>query len=181
MTLRDLSAGYLTEAAKTVTLPGLLVEIEFASPTAPLRVSSRGDVTWDGKIFVEWGFRSDGLETDGAQATVSGQLVFDDPTLALTTLVLQNAIADRPIRVWPFYGAAPGLFDPLYLFEGVGDDAAIDPTTGRVTISIMQGGGSTLFAPRTYITRENGFNWITPRGTIIPWAGEVYILEGERG
>jgi hypothetical protein len=176
--MRKLSTGFTTEAAKTITSPGLLVEIDFPSP---FRVSSRGDVTWDGKVFIEYGLRTEGLVSDGAQATLAGTLVFDDPTLALATLVLQQGVADRAVRVWPFYGETPGLFDPLYLFEGVGDDAEIDPTTGRVSITIMQGGGSTLFAPRSYITRESGFNWIAPRGTLVSWNGEVFQLEPERG
>lgn len=172
--MKTLTAAVQTEIAKPVTLPGYLVEIMFSTP---FRVSSRGDINWDGKVFIAWGFDVQGLDTDAARSALQGTLDFLNTDNALGTLVLNEGVADRAIRVWQIYGEAPGTFDPVPMFAGAGDDASLDPKAGRCQITLMQAGGVTLFAPRSYITREAGFNFLPASGTIINWGGEQYRLD----
>lgn len=164
-----------TEIAQPVTKPGYLVEIAFSTP---LRLSSRGDINWNGGVFITWGFDVQ-IDVDATRSALAGSVVLNNTENALGTLVLLEGVADRQIKVWQIYGDAPGLYDVVPHFFGSCDEASIDPTNGRVSISVMQSGGVTLYAPRTYITREAGFNFLPAAGTIIPWGGEQYRLEGE--
>lgn len=173
---KTISTALATEIAKPVTSPGYLVEINFSTP---FRISSRGDINWDGKVWITWGFDVQNLDTDAARSSLQGSLNLLNTDLSLSTLVLNEGIADRSIKIWQFYGETPGLFDPQPYFFGAGDEAAIDPTSGRCTITLMQSGGVTLYAPRSYITREAGFNFLPAVGTIIHWGGEQFRLERE--
>jgi hypothetical protein len=172
---KTVSANVQTEIVKTITRPGYLVEIAFSTP---FRISTRGDVNWNGGVFITWGAQVD-MEFDASRSAVGGTLTLQNTENALGTLVLLEGVADRPIRIWSFYGETPGLHDVVPQLFGVGDSASINPSKGTVTISVMQSGGSTLFAPRAYITREAGYNFLPAAGTLINWGGEQFRLERE--
>lgn len=169
------SANVSTEVARTVTRPGYLVEIAFSTP---FRISTRGDINWNGAVFITWGAEVD-IEVDASRSALAGTLRLHNTENALGTLILLEGIADRPIRIWSFYGETPGLFDAVPQLFGVGDGASIDPGKGTVTISVMQAGGTTLYSPRSYITREGGFNFVPAAGSLYSWGGEQFRLERE--
>lgn len=176
MTARTLSPLVTTEIAKPITAPGFLIEILW--PT-PFRASSRGDINWNGSVFIRFGFDVRGLGGDGS--AMNGSIAFDDIDLTMATLIFTNGIADVPINVWKIYGETQGRFDPVPLFTGVGDDASSDATLKRTTISLVEARTATLFAPREYMSRETGFNVLPPRGTVIHWNGEQFVLENDDG
>jgi len=175
---RELSAAFTTALSAQVTVPGYLIEIAFATP---FRLCTRATITWNGLTWSRWGAELKGFVTDGAQSAISGSLILENTDNTLGILILAEGVAERSIKIWQIYGETPGLIDAFFLLQGVGDGANIDINKGLVEISIMQAGGVTLFTPRLYITRENGFQAIPANGTVIQWAGESYVLEGERG
>lgn len=171
--MRTLSSGAATEIAKPVTTPGYFVEILFASP---LRLSSRETLSWSGNSWVSWDLDVTGLSAEADVSTQSGQIVLGDTDNTLAALILAQGIADRAINVWKFYGSAPGPTDPVAMFAGVGDEARFDPDAGRVTVTLAQQGGVTLFSPRRYITKAEGFSVVPAAGAILTWNGETIRL-----
>jgi len=174
---RVLSAGFTAALSAPVTVPGYLVEINFATP---FRMCSRATITWNGLTWSRWGVELRGIVTDGAQSAISGSLLMENTDNTLGTLILGEGVADRAIKIWQIYGETPNVIDALFLMQGVGDSASIDINAGTVEVSIMQSGGATLYTPRRYITREEGFQAIPANGTVVQWAGESYVLEGDR-
>lgn len=175
---RTISPAFTASIAAPVTVPGYLIEIAFATP---FRLCTRATITWAGLTWSRWGAELRSLVTDGSQSAISGSIILENTDNTLSTLILAEGVADRKISIWEIYGETPGIFDVLFLIQGVGDGSGIDINDGKVEISIMQSGGATLYTPRRYVTREEGFQAIPARGTIIAWAGERYVLEGERG
>ncbi len=173
---RTLSSGTTTELAKAVTLPGYFVEILFATP---LRLSSRATLTWSGNTWITWNVRVEGLSADAGSSTQDGKIVLGDTDNTIAALVLAEGIAGRAINVWKFYGTAPGTTDPVALFAGVGDEASLEPDDGRLTITLAQQGGSTLFSPRRYITKAEGFSIVPAEGALLTWNGETIRLTRE--
>ncbi len=169
--MRTLSSALNTEVAKTVTSPGYLVEIMFAMP---VRLSSRGTLTWNGLNWQAADFRVSGLAWDAA-GEQTGRLDLGNTDLTYSSLVLAEGVAERAIRIWKFYGAAPGASDTVQIFNGVGDEAEI--MHRHVSIGLTTEASGTALSPREFIGQASGFNWVPASGTIIPWAGENYRLE----
>jgi len=162
--------------AAAVTEPGYLVQIDFS---APVRLSSRGDVSWSSNAWVAWDIRIGGLLSDGSVSAQNGSLQLGNTDYTIGALVLAEGVAGRAVNIWKFYGATPATGDPVLIFSGVADDATIEPDGGTVNIGLQQQGGMTLYCPRTYITRAAGFSFLPARGTLIQWNGETFKLEAE--
>lgn len=173
---RPLSSALLAAIGGDGTEPGYFVEILFDTP---LHLCSRGTIAWSGTTWTGWDMRVDGLDVDGAQSSQSGTLVLGNADLSIGALVLGEGVSERTINIWKFYGAAPDAADAVHVFAGVGDEAAIDPDAGVVQISLALAGGETLYAPRHYITPEQGFSILPAPGTVIPWGGENFVLRAE--
>lgn len=173
---RSLTAAVQTELANAATTPAYFVEILFSTP---LRLSSRETLTWSGNSWLAWDVRVAGLNADAASSTVDGRLTLGDADNTLAALVLGEGIADRVINVWKFYGSVPAAADPVQVFAGVGDEADINPDDGQVTIGLVQRGGTTLYSPRRYITRAEGFNFLPATGSLLSWNGETIRLTRE--
>lgn len=179
MKTRDLSAATQAAIAQDVTKPGFLAE--FVLPSQTIRISSRGAVTWNGANFIDLGFEVRGVSTTGGQSAMAGSLVISDADLTFATMILGESIADRPVRIWAFYGdTSPAALDPFPIFSGVADEAQIDPDGMRVTVGLMQQRIATTNAPRVFMTHENGFRHLRPPGFQISWGGEVFTLDPER-
>jgi hypothetical protein len=173
---RSLSTPTAAATAADVTLPGYLVEIDFATP---VYLSSRNTLPWNGQTWVAWDIAVDQLGTDGTTASQTGSLTLGNTDYTLGAMVLGEGAAGRPVHVWKFYGTAPALADPVLMFYGVADQATIDPDRGTVSITLQQEGGITQFCPRTYINQASGFNHIPPSGTVIHWNGDTFTLTAE--
>lgn len=173
--MRTLSAATNTAVAGPVTSPGYFVEILF---TSPLRVSSRGTLTWSGNVWTGWDVRVSGLAFDGSASAQNGTLILGNTDLSVGSLVLNQGVADRAVNIWAFLGDAPATADPVQIFAGVGDAVtSIDPDKGTVTISLQQSAAGVLYCPRRYITRENGFSVLPPVGTLVPFNGETFQIQ----
>ena len=176
--MRTLTAAVTTATTGPVTAPGYFVEILFSTP---LRLSSRGTISWGGNPWTGWDVRPSGLVANAEQSTTRGSLVLGNTDYSIGSLVMNQDIVDRAIRIWKFYGSSPAAADPVEVFSGVGSDFLLDPTQGTCTISLQQAGGRSQFSPRRYITAEQGFSFLPSTGTIIHWNGETFILEASRG
>lgn len=115
-----------------------------------------------------------GIASDG-RGDQRGSIELVNSDMAYSALVLNEGWADRPCRVWQFYGDNP--VDAELLLDGVGDDADINPTSGRVTLSVVGESLRTAMFPRRVIGRSTGFNHLRPAGSKITWGGQTYILE----
>lgn len=178
---RSPSPGLALELAKDINLPGVLVEIAF---TSPWRASSRGDLTFNGVPFNAAGFRISGLSSAVDSSSVSGQLEVDDPQRLLTQQVLSEGVSERRIKAWYFYGDPPpsGALDAdkaVHKFSGYGDECAIDPNRGVVSIRLVSASGRTTYSPRLRLTKQNGYNWLPARYTVLEFGGERFVLEPE--
>lgn len=173
---RTLTSGTTTEIGKAVTLPGYFIEILFSTP---LRLSSRATLTWSGNTWITWDARIEGLSADAGSSTQDGKIVLGDTDNSITALVLSEGVAGRAINIWKFYGDAPGPTDPVAIFAGVGDKTSIEPDDGRLSITLAQQGGNTLFSPRRYITKAEGFSIVPAEGALLTWNGETIRLTRE--
>src|SRR5574340_31255 len=131
---RPISTEVSTGTVGPVTLPGFLVEIDFAS--AIFRASSRSAITWNGNVFVPFGMKVTGLGSDGKSSS-SGKIQFDDLDNALGTLILGETVGGANATVWMFYGDGSTL-------------GATDPTSGEVyyrdhNLTAADDDGLTLF------------------------------------
>jgi len=175
---RTLTAALSAELAADRTTPAYLVEILFSTP---LRLSSRSTLTWNGNTWISRDLRIQGLRYDVGTAQQSGNLVLGDLDGSVTVLILREGVAGRAINVWKFYGAAPAPADPVQIFQGAGDAAAMDEKSAGVNISLVQRSARELYAPRRFMTRATGFSILPVPGRIISFNGENFKLERDRG
>lgn len=161
---RDLSGSLPADIAAPITRPGYLVEIGFADP---LRLSSRGDQSYDGLVWT--GGRLGKL----AITEAGGSLELMNTDLLAGALVMGEGVADRAVRVWAFYGDDPA--DVAALFDGVADGAEIGADRVRLTLAAQN--ARTLFSPRRFVGPSAGFSRLTQAGTRLAWGGQTIILE----
>lgn len=168
--MKTLTAALLAELGLTVTRPGYLVEIDFATP---LRLSTLGDISFAGQAWTAADIQVRGLSADqsGQQA---GSLILANTLADYGVLILDEGIADRAIRVWACYAGATA--DALEVFNGVGDEARWD-ASGRITLTLADSALRTAFWPRQRINAASGFTKLIPAGTRIVVAGQPYVLE----
>ena len=163
--MRTLSETTETLTAAPATKPGWLVELAWATP---VRLSSRGSVSWAGYAWVP-----DTIA--GVSIGEGGYVELANGDLAYSALVMNEGVADVPCRIWKFYGDAPGAEDPVLVFDGVLDRAEINHSAVKITLA--QEASRTKMAPRQRIDSSGGFNHLRPAGTRISWGGQVYVLE----
>jgi hypothetical protein len=176
---RTLAGTTASGVSAAVTLPGYFVQIAFNGGANTVYWSSRGTLTWNAQSWTAYDVQVTGLTTDGGGSALNGTLVVGNHDLAAGALVLLYGVSGVAITVWAYYGdSAPGAGDPVKVFEGVGDNADI-PEDGPVRITMQQSGGTTLYCPRTYMTPENGFNWLPTEGQLVVWNGETVRLSAE--
>jgi len=180
--MRTLVGATSSGVAAAVTLPGYLIDIGFSTP---LRISTRGTLTWDSKTWTAADASVGGLSADGAASALNGTIEIGNADTnigglgsTMAGLVLAESVAGKACKIWAFYGdTAPGASDPVKVFEGVCDIADMDPA--RVRVTLQQSGGRTLFCPRTFLTADAGFSFLPTPGQIVNFNGEVVRLNAE--
>ena len=159
-----------TEVGKPVVRPGYLVQIDFSSI---VRVSTSGDRNWNSFLWAGADLKV-AITNDG-KGLQSARLDFFDSVQAIASVVLTEGVSDKRVRIWRFYGDALAAGDPELVFDGYGDD--YDAAYIRSTITATTSGSRVLLAPRTYITKAQGFNFLPAAGTRVQWNGETLVLE----
>ena len=95
--------------------------------------------------------------------------------LAFGALCLNNAPQGRAVDVWAFYEGALATADPVKLFGGSIDDCVI--TEAMVSLQLFSLDRKKIAIPRRRITRDTGFNHLSPAGRVISFGGQRYVLE----
>lgn len=155
--------------------PGYLIDITW-QPGTVTRLSTRGDQSWDGQTWM--GGRTAGvtpLDFDSA-GEPSGKLTLIDADEVFWALIGNLRVADAPVRMWLFYGDAPGADDVIPM-----PDAVIDgvPDIGpKITLTLAAAGARTQFSPRQFLGEEVGITHIDPPGKTVTWGGQTIITEG---
>ncbi len=172
----ETSLAFDAATALTVTAPGDLLRIQFA--TQALRLCTRGDIVWNGELYIGKDFRVTGASMDGARASVEATIVIPDVERLVWALIDNDGIADRAVELRRFYGnSAPALYDVMPVLIGAADSAAVDINTGEVSIVVYHQAGKNSKTPRRFITAEEGFSNITPAGTILSFNGQQFRLD----
>lgn len=167
---RTLTPAQQASVAATVTTPGYLVELGYSTT---LRLSSRGDQSWDGYTWTGGRLgKVSGLTSTGG-GDQRGRIELVNSDLAYSALVLNEGAADIRCRVWVFYGDNPA--DASLVLDGVTDGADIAPD--KVGLSVVGESMRTASFPRRIIGPSTGFNHLRPSGTRITWGGQTYVLE----
>lgn len=152
-----------------VQRPGFLVEVAFSTPQ---RWSSQGTFTWAGHAWTAQAMSLDGLQVEAL--AVRGTLVIDNRDGAIGSLVLEQGIQDRAIRLWGFDAGATGASDVLWLADAVGGGCQI----GAQSVSIaLRDSAELVLAPRTFVSPEAGFTQLLPAGTTLRINGIDYRLD----
>ena len=175
---RSLTGAVNTAIGNAITQPGYLVQIGFS---VALRLSSRGDVVWQGNTWLDWDIEVGGIDVDGTSSEQSGSLTLGNTDNVIGALLLVEGIAEKEVNIWKLYGDAPAASDPVLMFSGVGDGYSLLPDAGKATITLEQQAAQTLYTPRRYITRSAGFSALPPVGTAIMWNGERFFLQRRLG
>ena len=173
--MRSLSAPLLAALAATITRPGFLVVIAFASGT--LTLSSRGTVTIGATTYTAADMDIAGLGAD-AKGEQRGTLRLGNTDGAIGVIVLNEANADWAVWVYVYDAAAILAGDVVEIFAGAGNGAVLDERW--VTIELTSERTSTQFIPAQYLTQEQGFSFLPPAGMRIVTPAGIYTLEPSR-
>lgn len=169
---RTVSAATDAKLSGPAYAPGYLVQLNLSSI---VRFSTRGDVTWNGQIFIRTVLEVSGLEDDSA----AGQLAFDDPTLAVASLVRAENLVGKRVQVARFYEGALATSDPIWFFDGY-IESAREERRPRVTMSISRVASQRSLCPARRVSRVTGFNVMQPEGRQITFRTSAFRLERAR-
>ena len=173
--MRNLSSALQTALAKTITQPGFLVTIAFASGT--LNFSSRGTVTINSVTYTGSDLDVSGLGAD-AKGEQQGAVKIGNTDGAIGAIILGEATADWTVTVQVYDAAATATGDPVQIFTGTGNGATCDERWA--SISVTSGKTITQLLPSEYITAEQGFSYLPPAGMRIVAGNEIYTLQPSR-
>lgn len=171
--MRTLNSGMATQVASTYTDPGFLIAIQI-SASVTLRYSTRGQIDWNGSIYIPVGADPPSYQTN-TSGVQQGSLKFQNLTQSLITAILQYGIADKPVSIWAFDAGALDAADPVLDFYGVGDSVQWDEK--KMTIKIVSQSSRVQFSPRLLISKENGFSQLPAPGMTFVWNNELYELQ----
>ena len=162
-----------TQVTQLLTQPQYLILLEFRSLT--LRYSTRGTVTWNGQSWLGGaGARVDRIQKT-SQGNMTATLTLPNQSLALSAILLNEGVADQPVRVWKAYGDTTiAADDATQVFEGVIDSAPTIADT--VVLNLVSENVFNQFSPRVRAGPPL-MNHIPPAGTIIEWGSDIYELE----
>lgn len=154
------------------TQPAYLVAIDWSTPA---HLTTGVTLTWNGITWAAEDADLSGLDW-GSDGLNDATLRLGNNDQRYSALVLAEGVADVPIVAYAYDQAATSAGDPVKVFEGVGGAVSLDDDT--VTITLRTAKARALTCPRTRISPANGFNHLPPRGTVIMWGSQRYVLEG---
>ena len=172
--MRALSTPTANAVAARSTAPGYLVQIGW---TPTVRLSTLGDLTWNGAVWVAADIAVQGLRW--AQAgTVTGTLRLGNSTAQYSAYALNQGVAGVAIRVWALDRNATATGDPVAVFDGEGGSLNLDEDA--ISIEIASRKARALKAPRVRIIAANGFSQLPVAGSTFRWGGQRYVLQRGR-
>lgn len=169
--MRSLATAVTTAAGRPITEPGFLLELQL-SPL--LRLSSRGDVTWNGNIFAQADLKISDI-TESPDGTTSVSVSIGNTDLSTGALILNGGGQDAPASVWFFYEGLVQPAEPVKIFGGVLDTAKV--VHREVTLQLVSQGLRTSYLPRRRICAASGFNRLLPAGRVLQLGSTVVKIE----
>ena len=172
---RTIPADVETEVVKQHTVPFFIVKMEFVAATSYM--SEAQTVTFETNVYLEGAIKvgTFSWSPDGVQ---KGSVELLNENNAATALVLNNTVQDVPVTIYQVYSLTPTTnTTPVLYSKGVLSGSNIRPE--KSVLGVLTSKAETDFAPRDFFTIEEGFNWLPPTGTVVTWADEKYVLEGE--
>jgi hypothetical protein len=167
---RTLSSPSTAAVGAIVTRPAYLIQINWATVS---RLTTGETLTWGGYTWTSENVALSGLQwgSDGLQGAT---LRLGNSNQRYSALVLNGATAGVGVTIYAYDQAATAAGDPVSVFSGY--CGKVDLDDDNVTIALRTDGG--LKCPRTRVSPANGFNHLPPRGTVIMWGSQRYVLEG---
>lgn len=172
MSGRSVSSAVAAKLSGPAYSPGFLVQMNLSSI---LRFSTRGDISWNGSIFIRTVLDVTGLEDDSA----AGQLTFDDPTLAVQSLVRTESLVGKRVQIARFYEGALATADPIWFFDGA-VDSAYEDRRPRVIVTVSRIAANRSMTPPRRVSRATGFTVMQPEGRRITFRGSSFLLARAR-
>jgi hypothetical protein len=167
---RSLSSPSIAALGAIVTQPAYLIQINWSTVS---RLTTGATLTWGGYSWLSESVALSGLQwgKDGLQGAT---LRLGNNDQRYSALTLNNATAGVSAVVYAYDQAATAAGDPVKVFDGYCGKVDLDDDS--VTIALRTDGA--LTCPRTRVSPANGFNHLPPRGTVIMWGAQRYVLEG---
>lgn len=169
---RTIAGDVTTEIAGQHTLPYYLVRMDFGSGTQYM--STGKQTTFDTNVYQEGAVRVGSFAWD-ADAGQRGNIFLLNELNSASAIVLNNQIADTPVRVYKTYDTGAGNTTPVEVVRGYLEAANISPV--EVTLTVFTSGAHTNLVPNEFHNQDNGFNHLVAAGTVILWGGEKFLLE----
>lgn len=169
--MRSLSSPTLTAVAQTITEPRYFLQIDFATV---VRLCTNGTTSWNSQTWSDGAFTVSGLSWDSS-IVQNLTLNFADGDLAMAALVLNEDIADRPIKLWVFDAEATATADPVLVFDGAGLSAS-GGSDGSLRISATRLNSRTVDLPRGTYRTALPAELFAPAGTVIQWGNGTITL-----
>lgn len=169
---RTVSVGTGAKLAGPAYAAGFLVQLNLS---AILRLSTRGDITWNSQIYIRSVFSVSSIEDDSS----AGTLTFDDPTLAIQTLVRVESLIGKRVQIARFYEGALGTTDPIWFFDGY-IESAREERRPRLVMTVSRLAAQRSLTPPRRVGRASGFNVVQPEGRLINFRGSSFRLERAR-
>lgn len=163
---RTLSGENQTGIVQSTTRELWLMEIGFSTP---LRLSSRGTVTYNSNSYVG----VSGLDVTLALDALSGVVRFRDTDQTYSQIAYSEGLVGQSVQLGVYYGedAALGLADLDVMF--VGETGGGSVRAGQLQIDLQQ--AQDIYTPRNYITAAD-FSHLPPDGTKIETTNGVIVL-----
>ena len=146
--MRTIPAATVTAIDAANWAPGFLVQLNLSSV---VRFSTRGAITWNGAIFVPAVLAVQNLTDDSS----GGTLAFNDPTLAIQSLVRVESLIGKRVQVARFYD---GVLRRIINIAGNTIDLNIAPW-GKV-------GGATVVGNAVTFTSTTSDNRLSKAATV---------------
>lgn len=170
--MRTLSAALQSALGGPVQRPAWLVELGMSST---VRLSSYGNVSWNGQSWTAADLDVSGLKVGALQA--AGALVFGNADDAFGALFLNEGPTDKTVKIWGYDAAATAANDPVQLLDAVGAGAQIGTREVRVG---LRDAVEYRLGPRAIVAPEYGFHLLLPAGRTLMING-VSITLHQRG
>jgi hypothetical protein len=154
-----------------VTQPVIVVYLGFS---VPLRLSSRGDITWNKQAWTGGRLTSGSVSLNSSGAGgLEGSINLINTDNFISAVVLNEGAGGKSVGIWYLYGTGPyGDNDGVEVFGGEINGVSRMDDIAQIDIISF---GQIQWTPRITCTAER-FSHMLPAGTQITWAGETFIL-----
>jgi len=171
---RTLSTPLNTAAGQPVTQPGYLIEL-YLPISGVARITTFGDVTWNGYSWVSTNVKVNGIGRNGA-VTTNASLLFPNTDNAWSSIAFGvDDLRDARVVIYSAYAdALANEADVICEFDGVGDEPMM-ANPPALTLKLAAAKSAVSRSPRRRISAPL-FNALQPLGTQVTIGNTIYVL-----